>query len=97
MDVHGIGSAQGSFPIERIQPAQHMSKPGETKPISTDDQVEISAAGRLLEEASVTSGIRAERLDAIRTAIEAGIYDTDEKLEAALEKLFHEIGVEERQ
>ena len=96
MDVNGIGSVSSSSPIHRAQPAQHVSKAAQTQPISTVDQVEISPAGRLLDQAAQTSGLRAERLEQIRSAIDAGTYDTDEKLEAALERLLDEIGFNDK-
>ena len=96
MDVSGIGSVHHSVPITRAQATQQASLPAETVRISTDDQVEISAAARLSDEASAVSGVRAERLEAIKAAIEAGTYDTDVKLEAALERLLDEIGFDER-
>ena len=96
MDVSGIGSVHHSAPIARAQATQQASLPAETVRISTEDQVEISAAARLLDEASAISGVRAERLQAIKAAIEAGTYDTDVKLEAALERMINEIGFDER-
>lgn len=96
MDVNGIGSVHSSYPIQRSQPTPDVSKAAETTPISTADQVEISSAGRLLDQAVQTSGLRAERLEQIKAAIDAGTYDTDEKLEAALERLLDEIGFSEK-
>ena len=96
MDVRGIGSVHHSVPIARAQPTQQASLPAETVRIATDDQVEISAAARLLDESGAVSGVRAERLEAIKAAIEAGTYDTEVKLEAALERLLDEIGFDER-
>lgn len=96
MDVSSIGSVHHSAPIARAQPTQQASLTAETVRISTDDQVEISAAARLSDEASAVSGVRAERLQAIKAAIEAGTYDTDVRLETALERLLDEIGFDER-
>ena len=52
------------------------------------DAVEISSAGQLLDKLSKSPQVRAERLAQIKAAIDAGQYDTDEKLEAALMNLF---------
>ena len=48
----------------------------------------------MLDQLSQNPDIRQERLAQIKAAIENGTYDTDEKLEAALSKLFNSIGVD---
>jgi len=92
MDVNGVGSTQGSFPVKpnRTQGATP-PKTSEAKPIQTDDQVEISTAGRMMDRLQESSEMRSERLAQIKTAIDAGKYDTPEKLEAALSKMLDEI------
>jgi negative regulator of flagellin synthesis FlgM len=50
----------------------------------------------MLDELNRAPEVRAERLAQIKAAIEAGTYETPEKLEAALSKLLDEIGFDNR-
>jgi negative regulator of flagellin synthesis FlgM len=94
MDVNGVGSVQGSIPIKPSRPATEVSRTSETKPIETNDAVEISPAGKMLEELGQSSAVRAERLAQIKAAIDAGTYETPEKLEAALSKMLDDLGLD---
>jgi negative regulator of flagellin synthesis FlgM len=64
--------------------------PPESKP--SEDRVEISAKAQS-EEPGEESDARALRLAQIKAAIEAGEYETQDKLDAALSRLFEEIGL----
>ena len=48
----------------------------------------------MLDQLSQSPDIRQERLAQIKAAIENGTYDTDEKLEAALGKMFDTMGID---
>lgn len=93
MEVRGIGSAAGAFPV---RPLQNTSLRGETasvsRPVSPQDEVQISSAGKMLDQISQNSEMRQERLARIKEAIANGTYDTDAKLEAALERMLGQIG-----
>jgi negative regulator of flagellin synthesis FlgM len=69
--------------------------PSESAPVagleSPRDEVSISHAARLLEQARIDPNVRAERLAEIRTAIANGTYETPAKLEAAVERLLEEV------
>ena len=93
MAVNGPGSVQNSFPIK---PTQSISTPpvpksAETKPIATNDELEISSTGKMLEHLNQSPEVRAERLAQIKAAIDAGEYETPEKLEIALKKMIAEV------
>lgn len=93
MDVSGIGSVSGGAPIRGVSPAA--SQPVAAHPVSApQDELEISSAGKMLDRLSETPEIRAERLAQIKEAIENGAYDTDEKLEAALSRMFDSLGID---
>jgi negative regulator of flagellin synthesis FlgM len=89
MEVNGPGPVHHSIPVGQVRPAQNHPSPT-AKPAGPVDAVEISSAGRMLEKASQSSAVRAERMAQIKAAIDAGTYETPEKLEAALEKLLDE-------
>ncbi len=95
MDVRGVGSTPGAFPVRTANGVPSGREITTQKPVSPQDQLEISAAGKKLDQLSQTSDIRQERIARIKEAIANGTYDTDEKLEAALSKMFDSLGLHE--
>ena len=95
MDVSGVGSVSGATPARAVAPATNVSQPPTASPVAApQDELEISSAGKMLDRLSESPEIRAERLAQIQEAIENGAYDTDEKLEAALSKMFDSLGLD---
>lgn len=94
MDVTGTSSISGSVPINKPigQNNTNNKEAPTSKPISSPkDELEISSAGRMLDEMTNDSEMRAERLAQIKAAIDDGTYETDEKLDAALNRLLNQI------
>lgn len=89
MEVHGAGSVQGAYPVRHVRPAADVAPTRDVKPIETRDEVEISSAGKMME--NLNQSVRAERLAQIKAAIDAGEYETPEKLEIALERLLADV------
>lgn len=94
MDVRGINSVPGNVPIRPTTNPPVTRDAGVAKPQFPRDELQISAAGKMLEQASQNSDVRQERLAQIKAAIENGTYDTDEKLEAALGRMFDSLGID---
>ena len=93
MDVSGIGSVSGATPARAVSPSA--SQPAAPPSVAGPrDELEISSAGKMLDRLSETPEVRAERLAQIKEAIENGAYDTDEKLEAALSRMFDSLGID---
>lgn len=61
-------------------------------PAAITDQLDISAAGQLADRMSEIPDIRQDRVSALRAAIANGTYETDDKLNVALDRLLDEIG-----
>ena len=92
----------GPTHLHRPQPigsphTNRMSKPqtsGDSAPIN--DELEISSAAQeaagMADKVNQMPEIRQDRVDAIRAQIEAGTYETDAKLDVAMERLLDEIG-----
>ena len=95
MQVDGPGSVSGSRPIGQAKPALAPAKPKAAEPISPRDEVEISEASRMFDQLNQSPEVRAERLAQIKAEIDAGTYETPEKLEAALLKLMGEAGLDD--
>lgn len=97
MEVRGPGFVSNATPIQGVRP---------TSPSTTDanrpsleipqDEVELSAASQVSGQRTeaTEASLRAERLARIKAEIDAGTYDTDSKLEAALLKLFDRNGID---
>ncbi len=56
------------------------------------DEVNISDAARLVEQAKQAPDIRQDRVQAIRAQIASGTYETAGKLNVAVDRLLNEIG-----
>ncbi|MDA0832349.1 MAG: flagellar biosynthesis anti-sigma factor FlgM [Planctomycetota bacterium] len=94
MDVNRVGSTSPAFPVQSTGNAKSQvpAKPAGVTPIDTQDQLEISPAGKLMEQIVQQGGdVRSERLAQIRAAIDAGEYDSPQKLEAALLKMIDQV------
>ena len=95
MDVSGIGSVSGATPVRAVSPSAPISSAESTSSMTAHrEDLETSSAGKMLERQSETPEHRAERLAQIRQSIENGAYDTDDKLEAALSKMFGSLGID---
>ena len=92
MHIYGPAHLHGAQPIGAPHAAK-VNRPAATPssgPIQ--DEVQISDAGRLLDQVHDLPEIRQDRVGQIRQQIAEGTYETPEKLQIALERLFDEIG-----
>ncbi|MDX1963714.1 MAG: flagellar biosynthesis anti-sigma factor FlgM [Pirellulales bacterium] len=64
---------------------------GAASGIDTRDTLEISSQGLYAEKLGNLPDIRADRVNAIRQQIASGTYETDDKLDAALDRLLDEL------
>ena len=89
MNIGNVGGIQGPQPVQPNRPAK---APEAAKAAATPktDAAEISIEARLLDKLHKTPEIRQEKVDALRAQIEAGTYETPERLRAAVEKMFEE-------
>lgn len=92
MYIVGPAHLHGPQPIgpPHSSHAPKPTSPSDAAPIT--DEVEISEAGRLVDQARAVPEIRQDRVDAIRVQIAEGTYETPEKLDTAVERLLDEIG-----
>ena len=97
MEVRGPGFIPNATPIQGVRPTSGTAASASKPPLEMpQDEVELSAAGQLmgkLTEGTDATG-RAERLARIKAEVDAGSYDTDAKLEAALLKMFDSHGID---
>lgn len=70
---------------------QNAAQPAQQTSVAEVDQLDISREAQLVSEARELPGIRTERVAEIRSQIASGAYETDAKLDAALDRLLDEI------
>lgn len=89
MEVTGAGFVGGAGAIRPIQPsaASGVAAAAPSGLQAPQDEILISDAARSLSEMQMDPQVRAARLAEIKTAIDAGTYDTPQRLEAAIEKM----------
>ena len=95
MQINGPAHIQGSQSIrgpQKIDNAAAAQSAGEVNEAALHeaDQLDISPEADMVSRVSELPDVRAERIDAIRQQIADGTYDTDEKLEIALGRMFDE-------
>ena len=92
MQIHGPASVHGPQPIN---PPHSTAAP---KPIAPTTQIDPAAELDISQEADLVSrarempDVRAARIAEIRRSIQAGTYETDEKLEIALDRMMDGFG-----
>jgi len=93
MHIYGPSHLHGPQPLNAphgARPAQRTMRTDSTTPIN--DEVQISDAARLSEQIADVPEIRQDKVNMIRAQIAAGTYETDDKLDGAVERLLDEIG-----
>ena len=84
--IHGIQSVKGPHSTHRTSGTKS------TQPTAgPSDQLDISPAAEAAAEAAESGGKRADLVARVRGEIDAGTYETADKLDAALDGLLNEI------
>jgi len=95
MQINGLQSAQSMQSLagtQRATPSQ-VSEPVASSSAITNDQLDLSPEAQALSDVQATgvpeasTGIRQDRVDAIRQAIANGTYESPENLSGALDRL----------
>jgi negative regulator of flagellin synthesis FlgM len=91
MEIYGPSHVSGPQSIkapQRLQATQTETAVDAT-PV---DQVDISAEADFVSQVHDLPDVRADRVADVRAQIDAGVYETDEKLDVAIGRLLDEIG-----
>ena len=91
MEVHGVGSVGGPGAIQPTATPRQAGPIEASQAADVRDAVDISEVGKLLDDLSRIPEIRSELVAELRRQIEAGTYETPEKLEVAVERLLGEL------
>lgn len=84
--VHGPQSIKAA---QRVQSTQQADAVNDNAPL---DRVEISAEANFVSQVHDLPDVRTDRVADIRSQIDAGVYETDDKLDIAVGRLLDEIG-----
>ena len=90
MNIQGVNFVHAPQSVSGPHRAAAPAAPASSS-LAEADQLDISASADLASRALDAPGIRADRVAQIRSAIESGAYETDEKLNMALDRLLDEI------
>lgn len=85
MDVNSISGVGRAQPLGGIRPTQEIDTAA-TNALAPQDEVQISSAAQAMDELGQTSDVRMERIRQIQQEIADGVYDSEEKLDAALDR-----------
>jgi negative regulator of flagellin synthesis FlgM len=91
MEIYGPGRIDGPQSVRAPHQAKSV-EPQSLDALHVMDQIDISPEAELVGRVGDVPDIRADRVAEIRAQIEAGVYETDAKLEIALGRLLDEIG-----
>lgn len=91
MQINGTSHIHGSHAIRGPQrlsaPAAQQAAPS----LAATDRVDLSAEAEMISRMGDLPDIRADRVAEIRQQIAAGVYETREKLDVAVGRLFDEL------
>lgn len=90
--MSSINSVGGNSPVQKIitNPIKKEISTQAPQQSNTTDKVELSGMSHLLK-ALKTNDVRTDKVADIRAQIEAGTYETDDKLDAAADKLLDDL------
>ena len=88
-DISRLSHSSGA--IGRIGSHRTAMNGGGASPPRLQDSVEVSEAAHLLAKLSELPDVRRDVVDRVRTQIEAGTYESPEKLDAAVESLAEDL------
>lgn len=91
MQIHGPTHLHGAQPLNAPHRVTASRAPAETSYTAPTDTVEFSSEANLISQVHNLPEIRSDRVAQLRAEIAAGTYETEDKLDAALDRLLDEI------
>jgi hypothetical protein len=82
--IGGLGRIEGPHRISPVAPNQS------TSGASSADKVDISSQAGLISKALGMPAVRAERIAEVKNLIQSGRFDTEQRLNAALDRFLSE-------
>ncbi len=92
MQIQGPAHLHGAQPINAPHRAAQRDPVAGTSSLTQVDQLDISQEADLVSRINSLPDVRADRVADLRAQIASGAYETDAKLDVALDRLLDEIG-----
>jgi anti-sigma28 factor (negative regulator of flagellin synthesis) len=91
MQIHGPTNVSGTPPVN-VHHKLHSPQPAAPKPHMTPvDQLDISHEAEMVSRTREVPDVRHELVARVKAEIEAGTYETEEKLDIAVGRLLDEL------
>jgi hypothetical protein len=91
MQVYGLSGVHGPQPIAAPHVGRSLPAGEASAPAPIRDELHLSPAASLVEQARSLPDIRQDRVAEVRAAIEQGNYLSEQRLGVALDRLLDEI------
>jgi negative regulator of flagellin synthesis FlgM len=91
MQIYGAGGVHGAQPITSPHTTRRVDGPQQTSSLQPTDELTLSSEASFVDAARSLPDVRQDRIDAIKQQIADGTYESDAKLDAALDALLDEI------
>lgn len=90
--INGVGNSTSVHTVvNQFSPRPASAEPtGQTR---ATDRLELSGAAHFLRALKADGDVRNDKVSAIKAQIEAGTYETDEKLDIAVDRLLEDLGL----
>ena len=90
--MSSVNSVGNNSPVQRIinQPIQKEISTSAQSPANSADKVELSGVSHLLTSLK-TNDVRVDKVASIKAQIEAGTYESDDKLDIAADRLLDDL------
>lgn len=92
MQIYGPGGVHGAQPITSPHTNRRIDAPQQTSSLQPTDELTLSSEASFVDAARSLPDVRQDRIDSIRQQIADGTYDTDDKMNAALNAFLDEVG-----
>ena len=90
MNVNNVGN---STPVQKIvsNPIQKAIPTDAPKQLPAADRLELSGVSHLMKTLKANGDVRTDKIAEIKSQIEAGTYENDEKLDAAIDRMLDDL------
>jgi len=90
--INQLGGTGSAGPVQRVvtNPIQKQISADAPKPMPAVDKLELSGVSHLLKTLK-NNDVRTDKVAVIKAQIEAGTYDDEKKLDAAVDKLLDDL------
>lgn len=92
--MSSVNNVGGNSPVQKIYTKPPVQKPAETSaaaPARGSDKLELSGVSHLLQTLKTGGDVRADKVAQIKSQIESGTYETDDKLNKATDRLLDDL------